>query len=315
MKELQNLKVIPEHVRAFETTFNTFLRQQNTLVTTVILIEKDVLNNAFIAKLDFKAFNADLYNKDLMTLDIIRLVMQICFVIAFFVHLVQDFIADKTNSFSKKSLIFIKKTIRPKLVFILASSIFLIISILLKYNQVNELRSYFDNDVFFDFYSNATGYNAGINTNTLSMFLLSLYLISFTQYITYINQIFLSLKKIYLELFFLISFMFLILLAFALLCRFVYGNKIFVFQDLKSSFIMSLKIFLFMEYTFEIKEMINANLTFTTIFFISLTIFFKYFLLNLFIPIFIEFYRREQEKYEFSNKTEKLKDYGIVESK
>lgn len=81
---------------------------------------------------------------------------------------------------------------------------------------------------------------------------------------------------------------------------FVYGSYLFEYRNFKTSILENIKIFVLVEDTDATVEFIKHYRVFSVIMLIIFIIFFKYLLLNLFYPIFIEYERLEIEKTIYS---------------
>ena len=179
---------------------------------------------------------------------------------------------------------------------------------------------YYQGSYFIDLYAFATLQKNSRVLDLLSFYLVCLYALKYLQYIEKLQILFIALKKSAFEYFSLFVTIGILFIGLSILTNFVYGTYIYEYKDFANSVIMNIKIFIFIENTSVTEQFLNYYRMFSIVVLIFFIFLIRYFLLNLFYPIFIEYYRIEIDKYTISkinNKQEGAveEEYSFKESK
>jgi len=159
---------------------------------------------------------------------------------------------------------------------------------------------------YFDFYTFAQNQKTARNAEIISLLLISLYSLKFFQLFESVNVIFVAFKKGYFEYFILASIIATIFLGLSFLTNFIYGEYIFEFRSFESSILMNIKIFILNESTNITQSFLLYFRSFSIAVMIAFVFLLRYFFLNLFAPIFLEYFRVEYDNYTASQ--DALKD-------
>lgn len=174
--------------------------------------------------------------------------------------------------------------------------------------------------VKFDFYEYSTNQKMYIRLDILSFFLVSVYFLKFAQVMDSVYILFTAIQKATFEFISIIFVITTILLGMSFLTYFVYGFDIYEFQTFSTSLIWNVKIFFFMEGTDIVKECIRLYPSFTLFVLLVFCFVTKFYLMNVFHPIFLENFRLEHDKFkisrEASSQTEEANSsYSLSQSK
>lgn len=155
---------------------------------------------------------------------------------------------------------------------------------------------------YYDYYQFAKDQRSTIRLDILSFFLISLYLLKYLQLIKSIQLIFIAFKKSAFEYFALTVTISVLFIGLSILTSFVFGSYIYEYKNFADSITTNIKIFIFIENTSITNEFLKYYRVFSIIVLIVFIFLIRYFLLNLYYPIFIEYYRIEHDKLYLSKK-------------
>lgn len=197
----------------------------------------------------------------------------------------------------------------PKnLLIYLAYSIYLFsfINYTSQYYPANLIYNNDKNIGYVDLYNFAIEQKLSRSMEIFSIYLYGIYSMKYLQYIEKIRTLFRAFKKSSLEFFFILCMITIFLIGLSILTNFVYGSNIYEYRNFAESLIMNIKIFIFVENSTITTYFMNYFRLYSIIILILFVFLIKYFSLNLFMPILVEYYRGEFEN------TEKVNENGKV---
>jgi hypothetical protein len=150
---------------------------------------------------------------------------------------------------------------------------------------------------YFDYYSFAKSQKNSLNMEIISLFMMTLYSLKFFQIFQKANLVFFAFKKSAKEFFFLMIIILILYLGLSLVSYYIYSQFLNDFQHFSKSILMNFNIFILstnLETTFLLSKYFK-NYSIIIIFFFIFIL--RYFLFNLFYPIYIENYRMESENF------------------
>ena len=153
---------------------------------------------------------------------------------------------------------------------------------------------------YFDFYTHASFQKTIYYTEVLGVFLIMLYSLKFFQVFEIVNIIFIAFKKAYFEYLILTSIIVVIFLSLSFMTYFVFGVYILEYSLFTDSILTNFKIFILSDQTDVAGQFSIYFNTFSILLMIIFIFIFRYFLLNLFFPIYFEYFRIEMENYNYN---------------
>ena len=200
---------------------------------------------------------------------------------------------------------------------------FLIYAIAIFKTHKIDAQAYYYKMEFIDFYQFAKDQRLARGLDILSLYLITLYALKFLQLIDSVSVIMIAFQNAYFE-YFLLSFVILVIfISISVVMSFVFGSYMFEYNNFADAILTNLKIFIFSESTFVTKKLWLYFKNFSVIILILFIFIIKYFLLMLYYPIFIEYYRMEcdrishvnKEADEYEEDQKRFNEFGIVQSK
>jgi len=159
---------------------------------------------------------------------------------------------------------------------------------------------------FIDIYDYALIQQYAYKLDGLSFWIMGIYTLKFSQFNDSIATFFATLKKSMLEILFLLFAFFSMLLTLAFTFTYMYGPNIGDYSTLRQAFFTIVRVFLFIEYASATTKLLDVDL------FSSLAILFitmlglRIFFFNLINPIFIEYFRNENDQNFLTKKEGKF---------
>ena len=154
-------------------------------------------------------------------------------------------------------------------------------------------QSIYDSKKYFDAYTFASNQKVARSAEIISLFLICLYSLKFFQIFETVNIFFIAFKKSYFEYFILTIIIVVIFLGLSFLTNFVYGEYIFEYRDFLNSIIINFRIFILNECTDVTSNFLKYFKGFSIAVVIIFIFLLRYFMLNLYYPIYIEYFRIE----------------------
>lgn len=171
----------------------------------------------------------------------------------------------------------------------------------------------------FDFYQYASEQKQFIRFDILSFFLISVYFLKFSQVMDSVNILFTSIQKATFEFISLVFIITILTIGMSFLTYFVYGFDVYEYQTFTDSLVWNVKIFFFMEGTDIIKKCLFVYPNFSLFVLIIFCFVIKFYLMNIFHPIFLENFRLEHDKFKISREANSQEDtalnYSVSQSK
>ena len=181
--------------------------------------------------------------------------------------------------------------------------------------QYYSSQTIYDSKQYNDMYTFAQNQKTARNAELLSLFFICIYSLKFIQLIESVNVIFIAFKKAYFEYFILTTITVVVFLGLSFLTNFVYGEYIFEYRDFLNSIITNIRIFILSESTDVTQRFLNTFRSFSIAIMIIFIFLLRYFILNLYYPIFIEYFRIENENYLASLKKGQENEEDILSFK
>ncbi len=160
----------------------------------------------------------------------------------------------------------------------------------------------YDSQIYRDMYTFALNQKMARNLELISLFFFCLYSLKFFQLFDTVNIFFIAFKKANYEYLLLSTIIVFIFLGLSFLTNFVYGEYIYEYRDFLSSVIMNIKIFILNESTDVTESFLTSFRSFSVTIMIIFIFLLRYFLLNLYCPVYSEYLRIEYDLYLASQK-------------
>ena len=302
--QINNIKGL----RGVEMSYTLYNVNTDIFITHIILCQLDSGDKAKINIYKAIPFLVNFYEKlkAIEILDILRIIFTILILITIIIDIINNFKDVENKSIVKLLLIILNVVTYFKNVILIISFILLCISF--KYNiELNINSDDYDkninNEKFIDFYYYADRQNTARSYDQIAFLFIFIYFLKYFQIFTVINIIDNCLAKCTLEFFFLLLTIISFVLGLSFITYSVYGIYLSEFSTYSSSIITNIKLFIFCEDTYIIEYMRKISESLTTVYIIFYIIFIKFFLLNLFCPIFTEYLRIFRGEMNKINKT------------
>ncbi len=276
-------------------------------------------NKPSITIVDSIPFISDVYETSLgstvSNLDLIRLICAGILVLTIFIRTREKYVekTDKKRNkknkekaiiieeskFSLITKIFLSTLFSPKNIILLIGLAFYVMAYLnytsfsLKTQQV-----YKETVTYKDLYQFAKNQKLAMTLDLLSLYFFGLYSIKYLQYLKTVQLLLRAFKKSAFEYFAIIVTIALIFLGLSILTNFVFGSYIYEYKNFLDSLIMNLKVFIFVENSTITGKFFEYYRQFSIIVLILFVFLIKYFSLNLFLPVLVEYYRNELDNDE-----------------
>jgi len=151
---------------------------------------------------------------------------------------------------------------------------------------------------YIDFYTFALNQKYCRTLDLISFYLIGLYFTKYLQFIHRVQILMRAFKRSAFEYLALVVSITVIFIGLSILTNFVFGSYIYEYRNFLDSLIMNLKIFIFVENTSITEKFMEYYRIFSIIILILFIFLIKYFFLNLFLPVFVEYYRNEYDNME-----------------
>ena len=191
---------------------------------------------------------------------------------------------------------FLSIFLSPKNLILMVGTGFYIIGWLNFFLEKIDTQTFYDSGNYMDLYNFANTQKTARTFDILSVFFFSLYSIKFLQYFESVAILLRAFKKASYEYFCIIACISINFIGMSMLTLFVYGSYIYEYKNFAESLTMNLKVFIFVENTPITSKFMDYYRLFSIVILILFVFSIKYFLLNLFLPVLIEYYRYEYQK-------------------
>lgn len=306
---------LTNQVQGIELSFTLYDPNKDVFLSNLILVQRDINQNPIITVADCIPFITNVYEtpsgQEAYGADIFRIILLFLLLTSIPIRIWQKYTqSDVKGCTALLKLIFVV-TLQLKNIFIFFSLGFLLGAYANFSSAYINSLSYFNSEYSFDFYYFAANQKEARAYDILSLFLITLYSLKYLQYLESVQILFIAFKKAAFEYFVLLVTISVLFFGLSILTNFVFGGYMFEYKNFLDSLTMNIKIFIFIENT----SVTNQFLTYYRVFSIFVLIIFifliRYYLLNLFYPIFIEYYRIEMDKFNLSKNY--IKDQGADE--
>jgi len=279
-------------------------------------------DNPLITIVDGVPFISNVYETNLgsiiYTLDIIRLICAGLLLLTIIIRIREKYVEKTKKKFKSKNKnqevsvedeskftlirkIIISTIFSPKNLLLMIGFIFYLIAYMnYTSNSLNSQEVYKDTVTFRDLYQFAKNQKFCRTLDLLSLYLFGLYSIKYLQYIQRVQILLRAFKKSAFEYFAILASIAVIFFGLSILTNFVFGSYIYEYKNFLDSLIMNLKVFIFVENSTITGKFMEFYRLFSIIILILFVFLIKYFSLNLFLPVLVEYYRNECENDENS---------------
>lgn len=275
-------------------------------------------NNPLITIVDSIPFLTNVYETNMGSttsiLDMIRLICACLLLLTILLRIREKYI-DKTKKPKKKNKekemiieeskfnlirkILVSTVFSPKNIILLLGFCFYLIAYQnYKSNSLNTQEVFKDTITYRDLYQFAKNQKFCRTLDLLSLYFFGLYSIKYLQYISRVQILLRAFKKSAFEYFAILASIAVIFLGLSILTNFVFGSYIYEYKNFLDSLIMNLKVFIFVENSTITGKFMEYYRLFSIIVLILFVFLIKYFSLNLFLPVLVEYYRNEYENEE-----------------
>lgn len=316
-------KLLENNIQAIEYMFNIYDPKLDVFISNVLLFQRDINYAPILTLADSVPFITNVYETAsagmILNTDLLRCGLFLVLLCTIPIRIYQKYSA----SGKKGCGVFIRMTLvvlfQMKNIIILLSSIFLVSAFLNFLNSKIDSVAYFKAGYFTDLYNFANTQKEARALELLSLYLISIYALKYLQYLESIQVVFIAFKKAAFEYTALILTISVIFVGLSILTNFVFGSYIYEYKNFLDSITMNIKIFILIENTSVTGQFLMFYRVFSIVVLIIFIFLIRYFLLNLFYPIFIEYYRIEIDKFTASknfNKNEgNEEEFNFTESK
>ena len=291
----------PPQVQAIEFVANTYEPNLDIFVSNAVLMQKTISGKTAITYFESVPFVTNMYeNKsDLFGIDIARIIITIILLLTMFYHIYQKYSSMKVKSIKKLLVIIMNTVTQIKNLLLIFSTSFLI-KAFVNYHQYNlDTQDYYDNlasKKYIDFYGFACRQRTARYLDQIAFYLIFIYCLKYLQFFEKINILIKSYKKSSFEFALICLTMLLLMLGMSTTTHFVYGGYIKEYSTFYYSFISNIKILLFIEDTGLITKLNEHFKAFSICLLIFYILTIRFFFMNLFYPIMIEYLRIEEDK-------------------
>ena len=291
------------NIQGIELTFNLYEPHLNVFTANVILVQKSINGYPTISYYDIIPFISNIYeNKKILKIfDIVRIIILIILFSNILIKIFQKIKKKETKKISIIILIIYNVLFRMKNLLLIFAFSFLVYSVSIFNKYKVDYQKYNNSPYFIDFYHYANLQKKGRSFELISLFLISLYSLKYSEFFSGITIIIICFKKCVFEYLLLSITIFCLLCGMTITTYYVYGSYIKEFSTYSYSVITNLKIIFFIEDTNTLLQLNNHFQTFTIMLLLFYIVILRFFFLNLFYPIFTEYLRFEIEQNKYLN--------------
>jgi hypothetical protein len=296
--------LLPNSVKGIELSFNIYQPSYDVFISNIILFERDINLNPIVTLADTVSFVSNVYETTqgqiAMYCDLVRGGLFIILFLSLPLRIYQKY--KRIHTRGKLVLLHTAAVtiLQIKNILLILCGVFSACAAFDFFFSKIDTMNYYSSNYYFDTYNFANAQKNARVLDILSFYLIGLYSLKYLQYFEKLHILFIALKKSTFEYFFLFITIGVLFIGLSILTNFVFGTYIFEYKDFTNSIIMNIKIFIFIENTSVTEQFMKYYRILSIIVIIIFIFLIRYFLLNLFYPIFIEYYRIEVEKYSSS---------------
>jgi hypothetical protein len=291
---------IKQDVQAIELQYTLYETNKDLFIHNLILVQKDANGFPRITIADSIPFLTNMYEtskgKSIKSLDFLRIIFYILLLSSIPLRIIQKY----TNSTNKGVFALLKIIIVTLFTFknlLLIFSVGFMFSAFISFNNdLIDTSKFYTSTDFYDFYAFALKQKEARILDQMSIYFILIYCFKYLQYFESIRTILTSLKKASYEYFMILSTICVFLLSLTFLTNFVYGTYVFEHRNFLNSIATNIKFFILVEDSSLNEELMTSGSGFAVFIYIFYIFLFKYFLVYLFFPIFMEYFRIESDK-------------------
>jgi hypothetical protein len=302
-------KLLNESVQAIELNFNIYDPTLDVFVSNLFLVQRDVNQLPTFTIADSIPFITNVYEKQaeksLQGADVIRIILLFFLLTTIPIRMIQKYYLSEKKGCMVFFKIAITVTLQMKNLLLVFSVGFLLSAYSNFSGKYINTESFYNQRYFFDFYDFAYLQKEARSLDQLSMYLVTIYSFKYLQFFSSVQILFIAFKKTAFEYFSLLATICVLFMGLSILTNFVFGSYIYEYKNFIDSVTMNIKIFIFIENTSITGLFLSYYRVFSIIVLIIFIFLIRFFLLNLFYPIFIEYYRVEVDKVNLSKSLNK----------
>jgi hypothetical protein len=304
-----NNNLLGNNIQAIEFMFNLYDPKLDVFMSNVLLFQRDINYIPILTLADTVPFVTNVYETTsgllIMNVDLLRGGLCALLLLTIPIRIYQKYSASGKKGCSVLTRMTLVVLLQMKNIIILLAGIFMASAFLNFLNSKIDSVTYFTSGYFTDLYQFANTQKEARALDQLSLYLISLYALKYLQYLESVQVLFIAFKKSAFEYTALILTITVIFIGLSILTNFVFGSYIYEYKNFLDSITMNLKIFILIENTSVTSQFLAFYRIFSIIVLIIFIFLIRYFLLNLFYPIFIEYYRIEIDKFTVSKNLNK----------
>lgn len=266
-------------------------------------------NNPVITLADSISFVTNVYETSsgaaLQGIDVIRMILLFVLFLTIPIRIYQKYNESEVKGCKPFLKFCLVVTFQLKNVLIIFSLAFIVTAYATYTSGSIDSYAFYTSRYYVDFYALASRQRDVRGLELLSTYLMCLYSLKYAQFVDALQITFTAFKKSSFEYISLLATICVLFLGLSILTNFVFGSYIFEYKSFVESVSMNIKLFIFIEDTVVTAQFLQYYRIFSIIVLIIFIFLIRYYFLNLFYPIFIEYYRIEVDSREFAKKMEK----------
>lgn len=293
-----------ENYVGMELSYTLYDPNLDVFINNLLFTQRDIDYKPMITFADAIPFTTNIYEgsagKSLESVDIIRIILIFILLIAPPFRMIQKYIkSEKKGCWHLMKLVVVVLCQLKNIILLFALGFILSAFISFSTKKIDTLN-YYTANYFIDLYDFASIQKEKRALDILSMYLVGIYCLKFLQYIEGIHILYISFKKAAFEYFALLATICVLFIGLSILTNFVFGSYIYEYKNFIDSLTMNIRIFIFIENTSVTNKFLEYYKVFSIFVLIIFIFLIKYYLLNLFYPILMEYYRNEIDQHVLS---------------
>lgn len=290
------------NVIAVELQFNFYDPGLDIFVANGLLIQNEN-GKPIVTQKHTIPFLTNVYenNRDIYRVDIVRIIITLILLLTIILNIFLKYRREKSKSAKNLIVLIINSILKIKSLLLIFSTAFIstAFAIFIKHNlDSNDHNT--QTDTYIDFLGYAMDQKRGRYFDQLAFFIIFLYTLKYLQFFERINVLITVFKKAAFEILLLTITVIFLILGLSFTSYFVYGSYIKDYSTFNDSIITNIKVILFLENTNIISELDQKFRGFSILLLIVFILILRFFVLNLFYPVIIEYLRIETDKISLS---------------
>jgi len=297
---------ITPDLQAIELQYTHYETNKDLFLYNLLLVQRNANGFPTITIAESIPFLTNMYEtskgKSIKSLDFLRIIFYILLTSSIPFRIIQKY-RNSTNKgiFALLKIIFVILLTFKNLLLIFSFG-FMLSAFINFSNYYIDTTEFYTSNKFYDFYDFASNQKEARILDQISIYFILIYCFKHLQYFESIRAVLISLKKASYEYFLILSAICVFLLSLTFLTNFAYGTYVFEHRNFLSSIATNIKFFILVEDSFLTEELMASRTAFAVFIYIFYIFVFKYFLVYLFFPIFMEYFRIDSDKvYYFVN--------------